>query len=145
MTPSVAASTSAAAVPAIQGLIHVLVRKRRELLLDNIADQFQRFQDLAEGKVHVHLKSARPVADEIRERIRKIAEEDHGQTGENRGEGQQAPAEGGPAVDGPDAREDDPGRPSPPVQEERAKGDRHEQEQHPGGVELRHDRPLPPG
>jgi F-type H+-transporting ATPase subunit delta len=58
------------------GLIHVLIRKRRELLLDNIADQFQRFQDLAEGKVHVHLTSARPVAEEIRERIVTMAEKD---------------------------------------------------------------------
>jgi len=64
----------------ILGLVHVLIRKRRELLLDNIADEFQRFQDLAEGKVHVHLKSARPVADEIKERIEKMAQVDFGKT-----------------------------------------------------------------
>ena len=64
----------------ILGLVHVLIRKRRELLLDNIADQFERFQDLAEGKVHVYLTSARPVEDEIRKRIETIAEKDHGKT-----------------------------------------------------------------
>lgn len=62
------------------GLIHVLVRKRRELLLDNIADEFLRYRDLAEGKVHVRLRTARPVSDEIRERIQKIATEEHGKT-----------------------------------------------------------------
>ncbi|MEN8152055.1 MAG: ATP synthase F1 subunit delta [Planctomycetota bacterium] len=64
----------------ILGLVHVLIRKRRELLLDNIADQFQRFQDLAEGKVHVHLRSARPVEDEIRARIEKMTKEEFDQT-----------------------------------------------------------------
>ena len=64
----------------ILGLVHVLIRKRRELLLDNIADQFQRFQDLAEGKVHVHLTSAKPVAAEIRARIEKMAKEEFDQT-----------------------------------------------------------------
>jgi len=64
----------------ILGLVSVLIRKRRELLLDNIADQFQRFQDLAEGKVHVYLRSDRPVEDDIRERIQKIATDDHGKT-----------------------------------------------------------------
>jgi len=64
----------------ILGLVNVLIRKRRELLLDNIADQFQRFQDLAENKVHVHLHTARPVTDEIKARIAAIAEKDHGKT-----------------------------------------------------------------
>jgi F-type H+-transporting ATPase subunit delta len=64
----------------IMGLLSVMIRKGRELLLDNIANEFQRFQDLAEGKVHVHLHSARPVSDEVKKRIEEIAEKDYGKT-----------------------------------------------------------------
>lgn len=62
----------------VLGLIHVVIRKGRELLLDNIADQFERFRDLAEGNVHVHIRSARAVDDEIRERLKTLAKEDYG-------------------------------------------------------------------
>lgn len=53
----------------VLGLLRVMIRKRRELLLDNIHDQFERFRDLAEGRVHVHVQSARPLAAEQREAI----------------------------------------------------------------------------
>ncbi|MHC4861157.1 MAG: ATP synthase F1 subunit delta, partial [Planctomycetota bacterium] len=59
----------------VMGLLHVMVRKGREPLLDNVADQFARFKDLAEGKVHVHIESARPLAEDQRESIRRLAEE----------------------------------------------------------------------
>jgi F-type H+-transporting ATPase subunit delta len=62
----------------ILGLLHVMIRKGRELLLDNIADQFERFRDLAEGNVHIHLRSARAVEDEFREELRTLAKEDYG-------------------------------------------------------------------
>lgn len=55
------------------GLLHVLIDKRRELLLDNIADEFDRYRDLREGRQHVYLTAARPVSEdqlsEIRERL----------------------------------------------------------------------------
>jgi len=50
----------------VQGLLHVLVDKRREPVLDNIVDEFDRFRDLREGRIHVHVTAARPL--EARER-----------------------------------------------------------------------------
>lgn len=54
----------------VLGLLSVMIRKRRELLLDNVADQFTRFKDLAEGKVHVFVRTARALSDEQKEAIR---------------------------------------------------------------------------
>lgn len=57
------------------GLLHVLVDKRREMLLDNIAGEFDRFRDLREGRRHVYLTAARPVSEDqlgdIRARLEK--------------------------------------------------------------------------
>jgi F-type H+-transporting ATPase subunit delta len=59
----------------VMGFLHVLVDKRREMLLDNIADEFDRYRDLREGRMHVHLTAARPLGEdqlgEIRERLEK--------------------------------------------------------------------------
>lgn len=58
------------------GLLHVLVDKQRETLLDNIADEFDRYRDLREGRLHVHITAARPVdedqLDVIRSRLEKV-------------------------------------------------------------------------
>jgi len=55
------------------GLLHVLIDKRREMLLDNIADDFDRFRDLREGRQHVYVTAARLLGEdqlgEIRERL----------------------------------------------------------------------------
>jgi len=59
----------------VQGLLHVMIKKGREPLLDNIADQFARFKDLAEGKLHVYIESARPLAEDQRATIGRLAEE----------------------------------------------------------------------
>ena len=57
------------------GLLHVLIDKRREMLLDNIADEFDRYRDLREGRQHVYVTAARPISEdqlsEIRERLEK--------------------------------------------------------------------------
>lgn len=45
----------------VLGLLHVLVEKRREMVIDNIIDEFERFRDLREGRIHVYLTSARPL------------------------------------------------------------------------------------
>ena len=59
----------------VLGLLKVMIQKGRELLLDNVADQFERFKDLAEGKVHVHVGTARPLSDDQKQRIAgKVAE-----------------------------------------------------------------------
>jgi F-type H+-transporting ATPase subunit delta len=57
------------------GLLKVMIQKGRELLLDNVADQFERFKDLAEGKVHVHVGTARPLGDDQKQRIAVKVEE----------------------------------------------------------------------
>jgi F-type H+-transporting ATPase subunit delta len=59
----------------VQGLLHVMVHKGREPLLDNVADQFARFKDLAEGKLHVYIESARPLAEDQSEKIKSLAQE----------------------------------------------------------------------
>lgn len=57
------------------GLLHVLIDKRRETLLDNIAAEFDRYRDLREGRQHVYVTAARPLGedqlDEIRTRLEK--------------------------------------------------------------------------
>ncbi len=59
----------------VMGLLHVLVNKRREMLLDNIADEFDRYRDLREGRQHVYVTAARPLDDvqlrDIRSRLEK--------------------------------------------------------------------------
>jgi len=58
----------------VQGLLHLLVDKRREVVLDNIVDEFDRFRDLREGRIHVHVTSARPLeASEGQEVGRRLA------------------------------------------------------------------------
>lgn len=60
----------------VMGLLHVLVDKRREMLLDNIADEFDRYRDQREGRQHVYLTAARPLDDdqlgEIRSRLEQV-------------------------------------------------------------------------
>ncbi|MGQ0613677.1 MAG: ATP synthase F1 subunit delta [Planctomycetaceae bacterium] len=58
----------------VQGLLHVLVDKRREVVLDNIVDEFERFRDLREGRIHVHVTTARALeAPERQEVGRRLA------------------------------------------------------------------------
>lgn len=59
----------------VMGLLSVLVDKRREMVLDNIVAEFERFRDLREGRAHVHVTSAAPLggdlADELRARLER--------------------------------------------------------------------------
>ena len=45
----------------VLGLLVVLIRKGREPLFDNVVDYFDRMKDLAENRVHVHVRSARGI------------------------------------------------------------------------------------
>jgi len=45
----------------VLGLIHVLVDRRREPFFDNIVDEFDRFRDDHEGRVHATCTAARPL------------------------------------------------------------------------------------
>ena len=66
----------------VLGLLSVMIRKGRETLLDNVADQFAKFKDIAEGKVHIHVDTARPLADDQKDTIREIVETKSGLTAE---------------------------------------------------------------
>ena len=48
----------------VMGLLRVLIYKGREATLDNIADHFERFRDLAENRIHAHVTVAAPLGDE---------------------------------------------------------------------------------
>jgi len=54
------------------GLLHVMIQKGREPLLDNIAGQFERLKDIAEGKLHVYVTTARALPDRQRAEIQSI-------------------------------------------------------------------------
>ncbi len=48
----------------VMGLLRVLIQKGREATLDNIANHFERFRDLAENRVHADITVAVPLGDE---------------------------------------------------------------------------------
>lgn len=49
----------------ILGLLHVMVDRRREALIADVAHEFAQLVDTAEGRVHADLISARPLDDEL--------------------------------------------------------------------------------
>jgi F-type H+-transporting ATPase subunit delta len=57
--------------PEVEGLLVVMVRKGRESLYDNIVDQFERFKDLEQRRIHVHVSGARPVEAGLRAALEK--------------------------------------------------------------------------
>ncbi len=50
----------------VLGLVRVLIDKGREATLDNIADQFERFRDQAENRIHAHVTVAVPLDEALR-------------------------------------------------------------------------------
>ncbi len=66
--------------PETEGLLVVLVRKSREPIYDNIVDQFIRFRDLAQNRIHVHVASARPLDDGVRKSLAAAVAEASGKT-----------------------------------------------------------------
>ncbi len=48
------------------GLLHVLIDKQREMLLDNIVQEFDRFRDVREGRLHAYVTTARELGDDQR-------------------------------------------------------------------------------
>ncbi len=54
----------------VLGLLHVLVDKRREMVFDNIVDEFDRFKDLREGRMHAEVTAARPLDDDQRAQLK---------------------------------------------------------------------------
>ena len=59
----------------VLGLLHVLVDKQREMLVDNIVDEFDRFKDIREGIRHAYVTSARALDSDQRDEIVRGLEE----------------------------------------------------------------------
>jgi F-type H+-transporting ATPase subunit delta len=59
----------------VLGLLHVLVDKRREPLLDNIVEEFDRYKDVNENRVQARVVSARKLDDDLREALRSALEQ----------------------------------------------------------------------
>jgi len=53
----------------VLGLLHVLVDKRREPVFDNVVDEFAKYRDEHEGRVHARVATAQALPDEQRERL----------------------------------------------------------------------------
>ncbi len=58
----------------ILGLLHVLVDRRREALIPDIAFEFAELVDTSEGRVHASLVTARPIGDELLASLRGVIE-----------------------------------------------------------------------
>jgi F-type H+-transporting ATPase subunit delta len=59
----------------ILGLLHVLVDKRREPLLDNIVEEFDRYKDVNENRVQARVVSATKLDDDLLEALRSALEQ----------------------------------------------------------------------
>ena len=64
----------------VLGLLHVMIEKGREPLLDNVAQEFAHFKDLAEGKVHLHVRSARALDEDQKNEIVSLVAQKSGKT-----------------------------------------------------------------
>jgi F-type H+-transporting ATPase subunit delta len=64
----------------VLGLLKVLIFKGREATLDNIADHFERFQDLAENRIHAHITVASPMDEALRQSLRSRLEAESGKS-----------------------------------------------------------------
>jgi F-type H+-transporting ATPase subunit delta len=59
----------------VLGLLHVLVDKRRETLLDNVVEEFGRYRDQHEGRVRARVVTARKLDDELLSTLRSALEQ----------------------------------------------------------------------
>jgi F-type H+-transporting ATPase subunit delta len=59
----------------VLGLLHVLVEKRRESLLDNIVEEFDRHRDQHEDRVQARVVSAKKLDDDLLEALRSALEQ----------------------------------------------------------------------
>ena len=62
----------------MMGLLKVLIFKGREATLDNIADHFDRFQDLAENRIHAHVTVAEPMDESFKQQLQQRLEKASG-------------------------------------------------------------------
>jgi F-type H+-transporting ATPase subunit delta len=59
----------------VLGLLNVLVEKRREALLDNIVEEFDRYRDQHEGRIRARVVTARKLDDELLQALRSAIEQ----------------------------------------------------------------------
>ena len=59
----------------VLGLLHVLVEKRRETLLDNIVEEFDHHRDVHEDRVQARVVSAKKLDDDLLEALRTALEQ----------------------------------------------------------------------
>jgi F-type H+-transporting ATPase subunit delta len=59
----------------VLGLIHILVQKRREPLLDNVVEEFDRYRDRHEGVVQASVTTARKLDADLAEALRTTLEQ----------------------------------------------------------------------
>lgn len=59
----------------VLGLLHVLVEKRREPLLDNVVEEFDRYRDRHEGRVRARVVTARKLDDDLLDALRSAIEQ----------------------------------------------------------------------
>jgi F-type H+-transporting ATPase subunit delta len=59
----------------VLGLLHVLVEKRREPLLDNVVEEFDRYRDQHEGRVRARVVTARKLDDDLLNALRSAIEQ----------------------------------------------------------------------
>ena len=64
----------------VLGLLHVLIEKRREPVLDNIVDEFSKYRDEHEGRVHARVTTAKPLPEDQKEALIKALEKVSGKT-----------------------------------------------------------------
>ena len=59
----------------VLGLLHILVEKRRESLLDNIVEEFDQYRDQNEDRVQARVVSAKKLDDDVLEALRSALEQ----------------------------------------------------------------------
>jgi len=59
----------------VLGLLHVLVDKRREMLLDNVVEEFDRYRDRHEGRVRARVVTPRKLDDEMLSELQTALEQ----------------------------------------------------------------------
>ena len=59
----------------VLGLLHVLVEKRREPLLDNVVEEFDQYRDRHEGRVQARVVTARKLDDDLRAALQAALEQ----------------------------------------------------------------------
>ena len=64
----------------VLGLLHVLIEKRREPVFDNIVEEFAKYRDEHEGRVHARVTSARPLSEDQLEALTNALAKSSGKT-----------------------------------------------------------------